>query len=136
MEVFLECCDIENEASSWAPVPVIGWVARGTVGGIAEGSVGGSGNASVSMSITDAVAKIKIAVHQYTIGRGWETACESRWTHTMKLKKRFLLLSMGNGVVVNALRDVQLAYHADESMEASLARIIQPDKGIVPVVPS
>lgn len=75
----------------------------------------------------DAVARVVECVHNFMVGQSWPQAADNRWTHTMKLRKRWLLATLANGIGMAALKEVQYHRGAHLSLEAELARRVATD---------
>ena len=81
------------------------------------------------MSHRDAVKHVRARVHGHVWGTVWPVSCESRWTHTMTLRKRWLTATIGNNTLQKGLATVQTSWQIDESMVSTLERIIRADSG-------
>ena len=73
--------------------------------------------------------KFQVVLGDLIFGHTWESASISRWTHVSKLLKKWLLGALGSGVLPQALRDVQLWWGIQSSMESALAKLVAADSG-------
>ena len=68
-------------------------------------------------------------VFTFVIGRAWEVACDSRWTHVMKLKKRFLTTCVGNMILPESLKERQVQAALKDDMVKALTQLLEADSG-------
>ena len=121
-------CWIENATVPEGSSPVSGWVCWGgeertfqARGVLAHGR---------SDEIEDEGRReTQRRVHDFICGRVWPVACDSRWAHTMKFRRRFLLGAIANEALPRALQGYQVAANLEADMIKSLERIIAADKG-------
>ena len=70
---------------------------------------------------------VRYGVHRWAIGRTWDTACISRWTHVSKLRKRYAACIVANNVLGDAVLDYQMDLKHDQSLEKQLEAVIAQD---------
>ena len=77
----------------------------------------------------EAVERTTIAALNFLFGHGWETAAVSRWTHTNKLAKRWLVGTFAGQLLPQALKELQATWDVDASMITTLERLVAADSG-------
>ena len=134
LQNLLSVCRIAapEERATDEPIVVRGWV-HWCHAGWDRLQAGGSGEEPrgnvCCQSFKESLAKVSKIVQTWCTGKLWAVAAESRWTHTMHLRRRWLMAAVANNSLANALIAVQTGWDLNISMVSLLEKQIDADKG-------
>lgn len=131
---FLEIIDIDEER--WLQdrvVVVLGWVVWRNGGESLTSSTAPKNKRRARPKTTpkknDDIKEVQDRMYSYLVGIAWDNSCESRWTHIGKLRARFILTSLGNNCLPDAIRAHLVDIKVKDSMITALEKMIEADRG-------
>ena len=84
--------------------------------------------ATVTRDRKEMVNRIARPMLDFLSGNAWVAATESRWTNFFRVLRRFTIVCAANRLLLEALKDVKTSLALEDSLEASLAKLVAADR--------
>lgn len=87
------------------------------------------GHRSCCKDRSDSVEKVAVPILNWVCNRGWDRSSVSRWTYVSTTLRKLAVGCLAKNMLPTAVQELQLFWRLDESMVASLERMLAADVG-------